>query len=1172
MRKHLLCFIASACVAVSPGYIPAQNIAYALNTNSRVQITAATADSSLRDLLQQVQKRYHINLLFEDKLINGLSANFDLASSNEPVETVLKKLVQPHGLKIIKINDTNYSIVSGRKKTTYVRPVTTYNVTDTGGERIIVRQPGPPDIVAVQAMAAKVYGDKILITGTVVNENNEPLPGASVFVKGRANNVTRTDGTVMVANVRALGGITNEAGEFKVYIPENTKEIFVQYVGYETKTIEIGNKTNFVVAMKKASKKLDDIVVTGMFGRKKESFTGATATFTGEQLKVVGNQNLIQSLKTLDPSFIVMDNNVQGSNPNSLPNIEIRGQSSISNSALKDEFNSDPNQPLFVLDGFRVSLQIINNLDINRIGSVTILKDAASTALYGAQAANGVVVIETKKPRPGKMRLSYSGDFNVQAPDLSGYNMMNSTEELQFEKLAGRYTMGPNTASWPNQYYLDDLYSKHLALVQQGTDTYWLNEPVQTGFTSNTNLYADGGDATTRYGLGFNYKNISGVMKGSGRQNWGGSFDFSYRKGKFNLSNKLYLNGYNATESPYGSFSNFVKAPAYFQKRDSLGIAQKYLEVSKDYLGSTFYVFNPLYNALLPSTNSTKSFGYNENLQLIYTILPELQLQGAISINQNTTSGVTFISPENTLFQDSSIFTKGKYTNKKVSGFNYQTNVMLTYGKLFNGVHQVTANLRAEAEQTRNEMISFTAVGFPAGSTGNPAFAFGYPTNAKPGSVTSVFRRNNLLGSLNYSFDNRYFADFTYRLDGSTAFGSDNKFSPFWSIGAGWNIHNEAFLNKAKWLNTLRLRASVGTSGNQNFGSITSIATYVYDSYINQFGQGVDLATLANPNLTWPLTTSKNLGLDVVAFESRLSLTGNVYTKVTDPLIVLAPLPSSTGINSYPLNTGTLVTKGMDLGVGYKIINNLNKRIMWTLGGTIGMLESKYQNFNNTLAGLNKQNQLSKSLERYVDGNSPTDIWAVRSAGIDPSTGQEVFIKRDGQYTFTYDVNDVVQVGNTQPKAQGVISTNFRYKGFTFSAAMRYSVGASVYNSALYNKVENISYLSVGNNQDKRALYDRWQKPGDNAPFKGIYLVTAKLEGATPISSRFVQKENYISGESFSLGYDFLGQKWIKTLGMESFRITAYANDIFRVSTVQRERGIDYPFANTFSFSVNAAF
>jgi TonB-linked SusC/RagA family outer membrane protein len=1169
MRKHFLCFIASACVAVSPGLAPAQSLAYTTTAVSRVQTVSADTGTSLRDLLQQVQKRYHINLLFEDKLINGLSTSYDLSSSKEPVEAVLKKLVQPHGLKVIKINDTNFSIVSGRKKTVDIKPVS-YNVVDSGVESIVVKKSNANEPTRLVSLSGNTSAGNILITGKVVNENNEPLPGASVFVKASSSSVTTPNGTATIPNARALGSVTNEAGEFKLYIPDDAKILVVQYVGFESQNISINNKTHFLVSMKKTGKKLDDVVVTGMFERKRESFTGATAVFTGDQLRTIGNQNIIQSLKTLDPSFIVMENNLAGSNPNTMPSIQIRGQSSIASNSLKDQFNSDPNQPLFILDGFRVTLDVINNLDMNRVGSVTILKDASSTALYGAQAANGVVVIETKKPRPGKMRLTYSGDFNVQVPDLSGYNMMNASEELQFEKLAGRYT--PASVSWGDQYTLDQLYNAHLALVRKGVNSYWLSEPLQTGFTSNTAVYADGGDATTRYGVGFNYKNISGVMKGSGRQVYGGNFDFNYRKGKFNVINKLYMNGYNATESPYGSFTTYVQAPAYLPKTDSTGVILKYLETSRDRYGFTLNVPNPVYNAMLPSIDNTKSFGYNDNLQLIYSILPELQMRGAISINQSTSTGVTFVSPENTAFDNNTLFTKGEYTNKKTNAFNYQANVMLTYGKLFRGVHQLTGNLRAEAEQTRNDFVQFVAVGFPIGSTGNPAFSFSYQNNSKPTSATNVFRRNNILGSLNYSYANRYLLDFTYRVDGSTAFGSAKKFNPFWSLGAGWNIHNEAFFNKSKWLNTLRLRASLGTSGNQSFGSLTSIATYMYDSYINLYGQGVDLATLANPNLTWPLTTSTNLGVDIQAFDGKLSFSGNVYTKVTDPMIIVAPLPSSTGIENYPLNTGTLFTKGMDLNVGYRLINKPAKRIIWTLSGTVGMLQSEYRNFNNTLAGLNKQNQLNKSLERYADGSSPTDIWAVRSAGIDPATGQEVFIKANGQYTFNYDANDAVKVGNTQPKVQGILSTGLRYKGLTFNAAIRYSFGADVYNTALFNKVENISYSSISNNQDKRALYDRWQVPGDNASFKGIYLVNTTGVGATYQSSRFVQKENYIAGESFSLGYDFLGKQWLKKLGMENLRVTGYANDIFRSSTVQRERGIDYPFANTFSFSVNAAF
>lgn len=211
---------------------------------------------------------------------------------------------------------------------------------------------------------------------------------------------------------------------------------------------------------------------------------------------------------------------------------------------------------------------------------------------------------------------------------------------------------------------------------------------------------------------------------------------------------------------------------------------------------------------------------------------------------------------------------------------------------------------------------------------------------------------------------------------------------------------------------------------------------------------------------------------------------------------------------------------------------------------------------------------------RYTDGYSATDLWAVPSAGIDPSTGREVYVAPDGSYTFTYNANNVVRVGNSQPTIQGVFGTYLSFKGFTFSASIRYSYGADMFNTALYNKVENISYNSIANNQDKRALYDRWKKPGDVSQFKSVVLVSANPTNntSTPLSSRFIQQENYLSGESFSLGYDFFGQRWLKYVGMESLRFTAYANDIFRISTIKRERGTDYPFANTISFSVSTAF
>lgn len=1028
------------------------------------------------------------------------------------------------------------------------------------GKTIFITRKAASEAFVPQAAAPPAQ----VITGTVTDSAGAPIFGANIAIINLAKKP---------AQVSAALATTNKNGQFSLKVNELPVTLMVTFIGYGPRQITVTDAgTPVTISLKAVPADLQDMTIsTGMFARKKASFTGATATYTGEQLITVSNQNVLQSLKTLDPSFIVMENNLSGSNPNTMPSIEIRGQSSVTSNNVADQFNADPNQPLFILDGFITSLAIINDLDINRVASITLLKDAASTALYGAKAANGVVVIETKKPKPGQLRLTYNGDFTVQAPDLNSYNMMNSSEELLFEKLSGRYTYFYGS-SYPIQYNLDQLYSKHLQAVQKGVNTYWLNEPVQTGFTHAHSLFLEGGDENFRYGMSGNYKEISGVMKGSGRKTYSGTLDFSYRKNKFNLSNKFYINGYTADESPYGSFSTYVSMPAYFTKADSAGMPPHFLEATQDYYGATRYVTNPLYDASLPYINNTKALGFTDNLQLNYTITPFFQIQTGVSLNQTTTTSTAFVSPDNSAFYDSVYNKKGTYSNRRLNYFNYQANLGVSYAKLIARRHQITANLRGELEETRNNSDMYTAVGFPSGSTGNPAFSYGYPTGGKPAYASSVYRRNNAVGSINYSLDRKYLLDATLRADGSTAFGSNKKYTNFWSAGIGWNLHEEALLRRYRWINTFRVRLTRGTSGNQSFGTLTSTNTYTYNSNINLFGQGLDLTTLGNPNIAWQVTTSTNLGTDISLFNNRLSVNLNFFRKITDPLVVVVDLPSSTGLSNYPMNAGSINSKGFDASFRYTIISSTQKRIFWNVGATAGVVSSRYENFNGKLDALNKQNQLNNSLLRYTDGYSPTDIWAVRSMGIDPSSGNEVFQKKNGQYTFIYSASDIVRVGNSQPAIQGVVSTQVNIGGFSASVAIRYSCGADIYNTALFNKVENISYTDIFKNQDKRALYDRWKNPGDESRFKTISLINAQNTGTTPISSRFVQRENYLSGESINIGYNFIGKAWLKHVGMQGFRVSAYSNDFFRLSTVKRERGTDYPYANTVSFKINAMF
>jgi TonB-dependent SusC/RagA subfamily outer membrane receptor len=449
--------------------------------------------------------------------------------------------------------------------------------------------------------------------------------------------------------------------------------------------------TNINVAMKLKGNLGEVTISTGMFTRRKESFTGAVSSFTGDQLKMVGNQNIIQSLKTLDPSFIVLENNAAGSDPNKPAAIEVRGPSSLPGT-LSDRFSSDPNLPLFILDGFAVSLRTITDLDMNRVASVTILKDAASAAMYGAQAANGVVVVETKRPAGGKLRLTYNLDMNEQAPDLTVYNMMNAAEELEFERIAGRYKSS-GTTGYGTQDYLDALYNSHLMNVQKGVNTYWLAEPVRMATSLGHSLYAETGDTILRVGFGGNYRTIDGVMKGSRRTTYGASMEFSYRKNGFTVSNKLYYNGYSADNSPYGSFKNFVGAPAYFSRIDSLtGKPARFLEQTIDNTGSTYFVTNPLYNAWqnsLYGIDNSASNSIINNLNMIYRLSTAFQVQGAFSFEKSNTTCTQFFPPELSSTYDP--FKSGTYTRGTQNNFNYNANLTLT---LWKGVESCSPNHR----------------------------------------------------------------------------------------------------------------------------------------------------------------------------------------------------------------------------------------------------------------------------------------------------------------------------------------------------------------------------------------------------------------------------------------------------------------------------------------------
>ncbi|MBP3757558.1 MAG: TonB-dependent receptor plug domain-containing protein, partial [Prevotella sp.] len=366
-------------------------------------------------------------------------------------------------------------------------------------------------------VAAAGRNEGNLIRGRVTDSKGEPLPGVTI----------KTDDPTVL-------GVTDENGNYTILIPngKQVKRVTYSMLGMTEKTMAFNGKPLDVI-MEDNSQQLGEVVVTGLFNYRSASFTGSAQTYSNEELKQVGNANLLKSLATLDPAFVIADNTLNGSNPNAFNEITIHGNSSFA--GLQGEYTGNPNEPLFIIDGFESTRQQVFDLDMNRVKSVTILKDAAAKAIYGSKAANGVVVVETIEPESGRLRVTYTGDLNLETPDLTTYDLCNAEEKLAVELASGRYT---GTSPYYQQM-LREQYNEVQKEVSRGVDTYWLAKPLRTGVGQKHTLYFEGGDDRMRYSATAAYNGIAGVMKGSDRRTFSGNVKLQYRYKNLLFRNSL---------------------------------------------------------------------------------------------------------------------------------------------------------------------------------------------------------------------------------------------------------------------------------------------------------------------------------------------------------------------------------------------------------------------------------------------------------------------------------------------------------------------------------------------------------------------------------------------------------------------------------------------------------
>lgn len=1064
------------------------------NTMAQQQrVTLNLKNCSVKDLFYEIQRQTDLFFVYNLRNFENVGT-INVKAKNEEVDKVLARVFEGRDVEFLFEDNT-----------------------------VVVR---PMPLQQQQVQERKV-------TGVVKDEQGNVLPGVAIVIKGTT-----------------MGTSTDADGKYSLTLPEGAHTLVFSMIGMKVCEEKVGTRMEINVRMEEEVTEIDEVVVTGIFTRKKESFTGSASTYTAAELKTMGTSNVLQSLKTLDPAFAIMDNVQFGSDPNRLPNMEIRGKSSML--GMRDELENDPNQPLFILDGFESSIEAINDLDINRIESITILKDAASTAIYGSKAANGVVVVETVKPQAGELQVSYNGNINLSIPDLTSYNLMNASEKLEFERLAGRYD--PTIVETPylteTDLELTEMYYDRLRSIAEGIDTYWLAEPLRVGVNQKHSLYVMGGADSFLFGIGAGYNGNSGVMKDSKRQVVSGNIDLIYRVSKFQFSNKFSFTSTNY-ENPIVPFSDYAEANPYHKKRNSDGTIEQWLE----YEEGGVIIANPLYNASLNSRNTGKNLNLTNYFIAEWNPNSLWKLRARFGLTYTNDETEEFISPEDTdQILNKETTERGEYTATNTKGTQYEGEFTVTFAQLFNR-HRLNLVAGGNIFSSDNLLSGYTVEGFPAGDFTYPSFAGGYPENALPTYVESVSHSVNAYLNAGYSFDDRYLLDVSLRLNGSSVFGSTSKYNTTWSVGLGWNLHREKFIsNNLAFINLFKIRASIGNPGNQSFDSGRTLITYAFQNgVLNYFGLGALPDQIGNPDLEWQITQDKNIGLDLGLFNNRFSMTFDYFHKVTDPLLIGITMPYSSGTTEYFANAGKQISKGLTFtAVGY-LIRNTEERIMWSLRVNGRTQKNKIDGIGNSLDAFNN-NGRGTSTQRYYDGADPDDIWVIKSAGIDPATGKELFYTKEGSFTYDFSYDDEVICGNTRPDIEGVIGTSFTYKGLSLSLNFRYQLGADVFNTAVMEKVENVDYYY---NQDRRALYERWHEAGDVVRFKNIRDVNA-----SPMSSRFVQRENVLALESLNVEYEFI-DGWIKKAGLGNLKFFFSMRDVFRASTIRSERGIDYPFART---------
>ncbi|MFW0736431.1 SusC/RagA family TonB-linked outer membrane protein [Flavobacterium sp.] len=925
-----------------------------------------------------------------------------------------------------------------------------------------------------------------MVKGKVVDDKGIPIPGVNVIIKGSKTGVQ-----------------TDIDGSFAIEVPNANTILVFSFLGMQDQEIPAGNGTVKVV-MKEAGQQMDEVVVVGYSKVKKESLTGSLQTLDNKKLLDVTTPNVENLLAGKATGVFV---STSGGQPGAPSKVVIRGRSTVNGST----------DPLWVVDGVIVgnSSPTMNPSDIE---TLTVLKDAASTAVYGSQGANGVVVVTTKSGKAGKATINFSAKTALATINSGNFKIMNGSE------LYDLYDSFPNKQIFQNaSWWTPELRNKNYD---------WWKNATQTGIAQDYNLSISGGGDNFKSYVSLGVYDETGAIIGYDYKRYNGLMKFEYKPNTW------------LTIRPQ---INLTKETTY-DKQHSVGDIYRNLPWDSPYLPDGTLVGN----APNPTWVNTTGSNYLYDLQWNFSESQDYNVRSNLDFDVKLTKWLTFASVNNYIFgnanstsysdprSSSGLAVKGRITDNFSTFNRIYTNQLLKFNTKIDK-HDINAIAGYEWNEYSSKYSNATATGLPPGIiVTDPA--------AKPEKVEgnrSEWAVQSLLSNVNYSYDNRYLAQFSFRRDGASNFGKNAQYGNFFSISGGWNVHNEAFF-KVNWINNLKLRASYGSVGNRPNSLYGHLPLYSFSQSYDE-NPGALISQLANPDLSWEKTFTTGVGLDLRIFD-RVNITFDYYNKNTSDLLYYVPLPGVIGVTGIWRNVGAVNNRGFETSINVDIIKTENLR--WSFDANIGVNKNKvtalYGDRQEIIVG--DGSGAAGSASKLLKPGTDVDSWYLTEwAGVDPTNGKPQWFTTNasGERVKTNDYADASKnrktIGTYTPDFFGGFSTSLNYRNFDFAAVFSYSVGGQIYNYAR-SEFDSDGAYTDRNQMNLHSGWSRWEKPGDIATHpQAIYDNTSQSNKA---SSRYLETGTYLKMRSLSFGYNLP----LKNISIANLRLFVAGENLFTIS------------------------